>query len=169
MENEFSLALPYPEVDKVPDERDALRLYDLYAGRFSEMTAVCSYVYQSVVSSDPCVARLVKGIAAVEMRHLDLLAKAIFALGGDPVFAGRYNYFSGRYADCENDLRTFIQNDIYAEINAAESYRTTAEASFNPQLKELLCRIAMDEDLHVELLTRCYEELFGEKAGGGGD
>lgn len=169
MENEFSLALPYPEVDKAPDERDVLRLYDLYAGRFSEMTAICSYVYQSVVSSNPCVARLVKGIASIEMRHLDLLAGAIFALGGDPVFAGRYNYFSGRYADCENDLRTFIRNDVYAERNAAESYRATAEASVNPQLKELLCRIAMDEELHVELLTRCFEELFGENAGEGGD
>jgi len=159
MNNEFSLALPYPEVDRAPDEREVGRLYDLYAGRFSEMTTICSYVYQKVIVCNPCVAGLLGGIAAVEMLHLNLLAQAIFALGGDPVFAGRYNYFSGRYADYEKDVCVFLQNDVEGERRAAAEYRSAADASCNPQLRELLMRIAMDEDYHAELLTGCYNEL----------
>lgn len=158
MDNEFSLLLPYPTVTSARDERDLNALYDLYSGRFSEMTATSTYVYQSIISGKSCLARLLGGIAMVEMRHIDLLGKTILALGGDPVFAGRYNYFSGRYADYEKEVKTFLQNDILAEQNAAESYRAAAEQSANPELKDLLIRIAMDEDLHVELLTNCYKE-----------
>lgn len=159
MDNEFSLLLPYPTVTSAHDERDLNRLYDLYAGRFSEMTSTCTYVYQNIISGESCLARLLGGIAMVEMHHLNLLGNAIFALGGDPVFAGRYNFFSGRYADYEKDVKVFLQNDIIAEQNAAESYRSAAELSDNPELKDLLIRIAMDEDLHIELLTNCYKEF----------
>ncbi len=159
MDNQFSLLLPYPAVTPAPDERDLSRLYDLYAGRFSELTTICTYVYQSIIVDNECISRILKGIAIVEMRHLNLLGNAILALGGDPVFAGRYNYFSGRYADYEKDLCVFLQNDVAGERSAAESYRAAAELSRNGELSELLIRIALDEDLHVELLENCYKSL----------
>lgn len=159
MNTEFALALPYPAVDSANSDNDLLRLYDLYAGRFSELTAICTYSYQSVIAQNPCVERLVSGIAQVEMFHLKLLAKAIFALGGDPVYAGRYNYFSGRYADYEKDVCVFLSNNAASERQTAENYREAARLSYNRQIKELLERIAMDEEMHVELFTCCYNDL----------
>lgn len=159
MNAEFSLPLPYPKVCGGFDERDCIGLYDLYAGRFSEMTAVCGYVYQSAVARDECLVRVLRGIAAVEMHHLDLLAGAIVSLGGDPVFAGRHNFFSGRYADAEREVCAFLQNDIYAEKNAAAEYRRVAELTRDGGLKELLYRIALDEDLHFDILSCEYERF----------
>lgn len=153
------MPLPYPCICAERDERECVRLYDLYAGRFSEMTAICGYVYQSAITSDERLVRVVEGIAAVEMRHLDLLANAIVSLGGDPVFAGRHNFFSGRYADTEKEPSVFIQNDIFSENAAAAEYRRIAALSGNCSLKELLCRIALDEELHAEILGCEYERL----------
>lgn len=160
MNVEFSLPLPYPNVCGGSDERDCVRLYDLYAGRFSEMTAVCGYVYQSANALDERLVRALRGIAAVEMHHLDLLAGAIVRLGGDPVFAGRHNFFSGRYADTERDVLAFLQNDVYAEKNAAAEYRRVAELTHDCGLKKLLYRIALDEDLHVDILSCEYERVL---------
>lgn len=153
--------VPYPEVTGSAGQKTLANLYDLYAGRASEMTAICTYVYQHVLTEKEYaeLAGLFMGIGGVEMRHLDLLAEAIYALGGDPVYAGRYSWFSGSYADYTKDVKLMLQNDIETEKAAAEAYKQAANATDNQSLAELLMRIAMDEELHAELLTCALEKL----------
>ena len=153
--------VPYPEVTGSAGQKTLANLYDLYAGRASEMTAICTYVYQHVLTEKEYaeLAGLFMGIGGVEMRHLDLLAGAIYALGGDPVYAGRYSWFSGSYADYTKDVKLMLQNDIETEKAVAEAYKQAANATDNQSLAELLMRIAMDEELHAELLTCALEKL----------
>lgn len=153
--------VPYPEVTGSAGQKTIANLYDLYAGRASEMTAISTYAYQHVLTEKEYaeLAGLFMGIGGVEMRHLDLLAGAIYALGGDPVYAGRYSWFSGSYADYTKDVKLMLQNDIETEKAAAEAYKQAANATDNQSLAELLMRIAMDEELHVELLTCALEKL----------
>lgn len=147
--------MPYPEITGSAGQKTLANLYDLYAGRASEMTAVSTYVYQHVLTEKDCeqISRMLMGIAMVEMRHLNLLAGAIRDLGGDPVYAGRYSWFSGSYADYTKDVKLMFENDIEAEKAAAEAYRQAAGLTDNQSLAELFMRIAMDEELHAELFS----------------
>ena len=157
----YNVNMPYPEVSGGVSERTLMDLYDLYAGRTSEMTAVTTYVYQHVLTEKDYaeIAELLGGIGMVEMKHIELLASAINAFGGDPVFAGRYNWFSGSYTDYEKDLKQMLVRDVEAEKAAANAYIKVAENTDNQSLKQLLTRISMDEELHVALLTAALERL----------
>lgn len=157
----YNVNMPYPEVSGNVSERTLMDLYDLYAGRTSEMTAVTTYVYQHVLTQKQFeeISELISGISMVEMRHIELLASAINTFGGDPVFAGRYNWFSGSYADYEKDLKQMLLRDIEAEKAAANAYLKAAENTDNESLKELLTRISMDEELHVTLLSAALERI----------
>lgn len=160
MNRQYSLCLPYPEICGRVTPREMEMLYDMAAGRFSEMTTLCSYVYQSVISAETDeISRIVANIAKVEMEHYELLACAIFKLGGDPFFAGRYNYFSGSYVDYEKITKVFIHKDIDGELAAINAYREAAENSSNQSLSDLYLRIAMDEELHVQILSDLLQEI----------
>ncbi len=156
---EFSLALPYPELSGKITNDELIQLYDLYAGRFSELTAVTTYSYQSVIVNDCKIASVFKRIAMTEMVHLNKLAKAIFFFGGAPVYAGKYNYFSGSYTDYESDLKQMILNDVQTERQSIYEYKQLITRTQNQSLCELLSRIAMDEELHLNLLECLYNEL----------
>ncbi|MBR3864018.1 MAG: ferritin-like domain-containing protein [Clostridia bacterium] len=156
---EFSLALPYPELSGKITNDELIELYDLYAGRFSELTAVTTYSYQSVIVNDCNLSTIFEKIAESEMVHLSKLAKAIFFFGGAPVYAGKYNYFSGSYADYESDLKQIILNNAQGERQAIYAYKQLATRTQNQSLCELLSRIAMDEELHLNLLEKIYNEI----------
>ena len=77
MSGNCSLELPYPKVIGQVTQREIEKLYDLYAGRFSEMTAITSYTYQSVITSGMPLSELLEEISVVEMRHLQMLASLV--------------------------------------------------------------------------------------------
>ena len=158
---EFSLALPYPELSGSISNTELNELYDLYAGRFSELTAITTYSYQSVIVNDCKISNLFARLAVTEMEHLNKLAKAIFYFGGAPVYAGKYNYFSGSYTDYESDLKELILNNIQGERQAIYAYKQFALATQNQSLCELLSRIALDEELHLNILQDLYNEVIG--------
>ena len=156
---EFSLALPYPELSGKITNDELSELYDLYAGRFSELTAITTYCYQSVIVNDCKISKIFEQLAITEMVHLNKLANAIFFFGGAPVYAGKYNYFSGSYTDYESDLKQIILNNAQGETQAIYAYKQFATRTQNQSLCELLSRIAMDEELHLNLLQQLYNEI----------
>ena len=89
---EFNLDLPYPEVCGEITPKELGELYDLYAGRFSELTAITSYVYQSIICGDKELCEVLLKISVTEMEHCEMLGKSILVFGADPVFAGRFNF-----------------------------------------------------------------------------
>ena len=163
MFDQINLNLPYPQVEGVATEREVLCLYDFYAGRFSELTAITTYVYQSVILGDCSLSKLLNEISLVEMEHLNLLAKALVVFGADPVFTGKYNYFSCDYTNYSKDVRDFLTTNIQWEMDAEKQYKKLANETQNQSLSQLLTRIAMDEEMHAKLLTNAYLELFNEQ------
>lgn len=161
MFSNFSLSLPYPTVCGKVDEKELLNLYDLTSGRFSEMSATCGYVYQSIICGDK-LHHLFSGLAVTEMQHVELLMQAIKIFGGDPVFAGKHNYFSGSYINYEKNLKQIFFNNVESEKQAIKEYTRVAENTQNQSLCDLLTRIAMDEQLHEQLLINAYYEIFNE-------
>ncbi len=160
---EYNVQLPYPEISGEISAREVEWLYDLYAGRFSEMTAITSYFYQSVIVGSGALQKLLLNISIVEMEHLERLGEALVRFGADPVLAGKYSYFTCDYTNYSKDVRDFLTTDIEGEINAKKEYLTFANRTKNASLCELLTRIALDEELHIELLKQAYFELFGER------
>ncbi len=162
MQEEYNVNLPYPEISGEVPLREIEDLYDFYAGRFSELTAISSYIYQSIICNDERLAGLLLHISIVEMEHLEKLGKALVSFGADPVFAGRYNYFSFSYTNYSKDVRDFLTKNIQGEQNAKKAYLELAYKTQNQSLRELLTRIAMDEEHHVKLLNEEYYRLFNE-------
>ena len=162
MSGNCSLELPYPKVIGQVTQREIEKLYDLYAGRFSEMTAITSYTYQSVITSGMPLSELLEEISVVEMRHLQMLAEVLVTFGADPIFAGAHNYFTCSYTNYCKSVREFLTTNIDGELSAREEYLALANTTQNSSLCELLTRIAMDEEMHAQLLKTAYEELFLE-------
>lgn len=162
MEGEYNLNLPYPEISGEASAREIEDLYDLYAGRFSELTAITSYIYQSIICNDTQLSKLLLRISITEMEHCERLGKALMTLGADPVFAGRYNYFSCGYTNYSKDVRDFLTANINGEENARRAYLELAYKTQNQTLRELLTRIAMDEEHHFKLLNEEFYRLFNE-------
>jgi len=155
----YSLALPYPQLEGEINQKELLSLYDLCSGRFSKMSSICSYLYQSIIS-DEQVKELFAGIANSEMHHLSLLLNAIKHFGGNPIFAGKHNYFSGSYVNYENDLKQVFFDNVYLKRQSVKILTNLSANTNNGSFCNLLTRIAMDEQLHEQLLINAYISIF---------
>lgn len=153
---------PYPDIGGLPKNPvDAKRLMNVYGGKGGETDAILTYTYQSYVvwQSFPELASLVKQVAIVEMKHHELLGKAIFKLGGLPVIAGRNAYFSGTWPDYRTKPEDFLAANVKAEESAIAYYEAVKNAVKTDELKQLLSRIIEDEVLHVKLFSEALASL----------
>ncbi len=164
MENsQYDLDIPYPEiVESTFSPETVAILRNLYAARFSELTAVTTYSYQSRVLGEkfPDVTKLLENISMTEMKHLELLAEAIVEFGGDPSYINsRGQFWSGIYVDREKDVCRILKNGIRAETAAIGDYSMAATRVKNSSLRDLLLRIAQDEQHHKMLLEQELAKL----------
>ncbi|NLC53912.1 MAG: peptidoglycan-binding protein, partial [Firmicutes bacterium] len=82
----YTLPVPYPEPRVVaPNAFYAQLLLEDYAGMVSELTAVHQYLYNHYYFEKE-LSGMVKSIAIVEMKHLELLAETILLLGEAPEY-----------------------------------------------------------------------------------
>ncbi|EOR27267.1 CotJC protein [Clostridium sartagoforme AAU1] len=86
LQDSYSLGLPYPKI-KVYDKNSiyADLIKKSYAGEVSELTAITQYTYHQLITSD-YIKNTLKGIAIVEMHHLEILGELLIALGENPTF-----------------------------------------------------------------------------------
>ena len=78
MDKRFCCDLPYPPVEVTcPDPACVPILRDLYAGQRSELGAITQYCYQSFLLGlrDEELSGMLRGIAIVEMHHLEMLGQ----------------------------------------------------------------------------------------------
>lgn len=152
--------LPYPKIDiKVKNRNEVNLLMPVYGGRESETTAIFSYIYGHYVTGDieGDLSDCLLNIAITEMHHHDLLGEAIFDLGGTPYIGGNYNYWQGGYVNYEKDPIRIIKNAIAAEKQAIHDYRIVISRTSMPEIKLLIERIILDEQIHIETLNRLLE------------
>ncbi|MBQ2713321.1 MAG: manganese catalase family protein [Clostridia bacterium] len=144
------------------DIRLADMIAEVYAGRYSEMTAVMRYSFQHTVSelnpSYRMLADALRGIAVSEMNHLSRLGNLIGALGRVPVYANAKGQpFSAMSVDFESDAKRFLQNDIDGEYLAIDDYEYLIAHCDNEQVNAVIRRIVEDEKVHILTLN----ELLG--------
>ena len=165
----YNLNLPYPPVQPGRDHQTASLLLEDYSGAASELTAVPQYFYASAQMQGRCQAiyETMKQVAIAEMLHLDLLAQAIIAKGGDP----RYVTMGGRKPErCWNsgviayskDPACILLESIDAEQGAINQYRRHIRCIEDVSVQALLERIVLDEERHLQLFQQLYRQMMGQ-------
>ena len=158
--------MPYPKVKVLKENKEYARLLShAYASNESELTIVHLYIYQSVILEDknPEIAKILKEIAKVEMHHLYLLAAAIKKLGCDPIFADcnlyMESYWNSNYVYYDTDLNLILEIDIDSEKRAIHDYQMLLTTINDSYLKQLINRIILDEQIHLEIFLQLYKSL----------
>ena len=160
--------LPYPEVmveEKNPYYADLLS-WD-YAGRGSELTAVMLYSYQHFdkFKENKEFAKIIAEIAEVEMKHLELLGETIKLLGKEPVYKtcestrGDCIMWSATNVDYETNLKEMLEVNIKSESTAIKTYTNHRKIIKDKYIKELISRILLDEQRHLEIFKTLYNSL----------
>lgn len=163
MNNKYASDLPYPEITVAENPSEAKLLMPVYSGSAGELTAVLTYAYQSYITPKyPELAKALKGIAVTEMKHHALLGKTIYALGGYPIMGAR-TYWNGSFADYTTSPKKYLAENIIAEQNAIMNYERTILNLSTDEVKLLLERIILDEEIHIKIFKELLKEYFGEK------
>ncbi|MDD2505645.1 MAG: manganese catalase family protein, partial [Bacilli bacterium] len=146
--------MPYPEI-KVTEKNPeyANLLLDDYVGFVSEMTAVNQYYYHyiEIKKIDEEIADMLFNISIVEMQHLNVLAKLISLLGEKPIYKSGDNYWNGDFVYYGDNILSQLEADLQAEYDAIENYEKNIDLIDDPYIKNILRRIVLDEEIHVQL------------------
>lgn len=160
---EYRVNIPYPEVKvEKKDIEIAKDLLDAYAGRISEDSAVHDYVFQMMMQDKEELKKILRGIAIVEMGHIDILGRLIYALGLTPLFASveenHTKWFSGEYVNYEKNWEQTLRDNIYQEEAAIRNYEKIILKTNDVNVKHILKRIILDERVHIEIFTKLLEQ-----------
>ena len=80
---------PYPTITDATNNAKTVRVIkNLMSGYDSELKAVLQYFYQSSLSYkiQPEISKIFEEISVAEMKHMELLSRAIVDFGGDPKY-----------------------------------------------------------------------------------
>jgi bacterioferritin len=161
----YFVKAPYPKikVEEINVNYGDILLED-FAGSVSELTAINLYVFQHIVSEDifKDYSELIRGIAIVEMKHLDLLGGTIKLLGVKPVYINSFvpngQLWNASYVDFSDNILDMIAKDIESEEQAIVQYESHINLIHDRYVRRLLERIVMDEELHIRLFNRLYKK-----------
>lgn len=162
----YNVCGPYPPI-KVEKENShyANLILMNYASSLSEMTAINQYIYHSIVleKNYEDIADTIRGIAIVEMHHLDILGHLALALGKAPRYwyirKGKPSYWNAKVVAYGNKPKIALKEDINAEIDAIHQYRQTMEHIKDHYVNNIIARIIEDEEYHLEIF-RCLQNKY---------
>ena len=123
-------------------------------------------VIDSVLTRErwPKIAEYFHHIMIVEMRHLELFCQAAQLLGGRPPAlsnAGGASYWNASCCSYRKDLPALLNAAAAGESQTIAQYRRQAEQLPDPNICELLKRILLDEEKHLVIFRRLYQEYCG--------
>lgn len=157
--------IPYPKI--IVEKKDikvAKDILNSYAGRVSEDTAVHNYVFQMMMQDNDEMREILRGIAIVEMHHLEILGKLVYALGLTPLFASALDnhtkWFSGEYVNYERNWEQTLRDNIFQEEMAIKNYEHIILKTKDENVKHILKRIILDERVHIEIFTKLLEQTI---------
>jgi len=158
------LPKPYPHVKtESKNMYYASLLTSDFAGTISEMSAVSMYTYQQIISSTPKISDTLSCISKVEMHHMEILGELISILGGNPRIAVQSGsnciFWSAQYISYETNPKIFLKENISAEMATIANYKTRISQITDPYIQDILARIIMDEEYHIELFRALLDEL----------
>ena len=163
---EFKLNKPYPRVavERINLFYAALLTND-YAGTDSELSALNTYLYQHLISTDPIVSEALLSIALTELNHLKTLGRLILLLGGKPRFAvqsgGNCRCWNAQNICYETNPAAFLKENIVSEKASLTNYKTRLTQIADKAVKKCLERIIADEEHHIAIFTELLARLDG--------
>lgn len=163
---QFADSAPYPAVQVWgPDARYARAMLSNIGSCNSEMSAVCLYFYNSIITRNTFsqVAECFQQISVVEMRHMDMFGQLAWLLGADPRpwSYGRKNmsYWSPGCNQYPGQIVRVLDNAIKGENAAIEKYRNQAAWIKDPNIVDILNRIILDEEHHIQIFYQLYQDI----------
>ena len=161
---------PFPPIEvERPYLPYARMLTQNMASAQSEMTTIYQYLYQHWMaeSVQPEFAAVLRKIAQVEMRHLDILGRLIVLLGGDPrcqtAVGSRRSAWNGNMVNHTHQLVSMARSDLIGEQHARNTYLAQANMVRDEKLAAVLRKLAADEDVHVGICQRFLGEFEQRK------
>jgi len=151
-------AIGYPELSNVrQNPKYADILLNSFAGDAGEFTAISQYIYEHMeLDRYNNISKILLSIAEEEMIHLDMLGKLIRKLGKKVYFgSGEKTMWHGELVKYNfNSIYEMILYNIESEQKAIKGYREAIKFTQNKSIKELLERIILDEQTHIEIFNR---------------
>lgn len=150
--------IPYPKLMNIrQNTRYANLLYDNFAGEEGELTAVNQYIYEHIeLKRYEGLSKILLSIAIEEMHHLELIGDLIKRLGRKPYYMNQnqcmWNANNIKYHF--NNVYDMLMFNIESEKKTIESYKEAIKYTQNKSIKDLLERIMLDEQTHLEIFNR---------------
>ena len=150
--------IAYPSLANIrQNQRYANLLYDNFAGEQGELTAVNQYIYEHIeLNRYESFSKILFSIAKEEMHHLELIGDLIKRLGKKPYYINQnklqWNAENVKYHF--NNVYDMLMFNIESEKKAIEGYREAIKYTQNKSIKDLLERIILDEQTHLEIFNR---------------
>ena len=143
-------------------------LYEAYAGKDSELTAITTYLYQAVLLDRPEFDALFRPIAYDEMRHLEKLALSLRYLGVDPKYgafsSGHWVEWRAHFVNYTSDLCAMLDSNIADEAEGHRHYLELAQNIPIPEIQCLLTEMAADEERHYQQFCQAKLQYCDELA-----
>ncbi len=167
MNENFKVALniPYPKIEiSSKDPNFAYKIFNVYAGKVSELSAITQYSFQSFYLKNYSeLSKILEQIAEVEMRHLKILGELIKELGLTPYYVtyccgNRANPWNADFIDFTTDYRSMLLSNINSEVIAIKDYNNLISYTNDPNIKEIIKRIIIDEEHHLKIFTELLRQ-----------
>lgn len=165
-EYDVTVDLPYPQIQAETRRKDyAYAMLSNIGSSNSEISAITLYFYNSVILNPDYVdfAKCFHKISMVEMHHLDIFATLAYQMGADPRLWSMEKrglcYWSPAYNNYPRGIKQVIENSLKSELDAIHKYTRQAETICDANVVEILKRIILDEQHHVEILNTMLEQI----------
>lgn len=146
----------------IKNNKTASMLKALASGKYSELTASTTYIYQHIVSENsyPEIAAALEEIGINEMTHLDALMAATLAFGGNPTYTnGQGSFWNARLVNYNNNVQKYLNENIKAEEVAIADYEKAKTKTDNQSLITLFDEIINDEKIHIEIFKEMLKDI----------
>ena len=161
----YNVELPYPPIDNLNvNVKYGQMLLSNLSGLHSEMNTLSLYFYNSIITkySHPKIREAMEEICKIEMKHLKIFADMCYLLGVDPRLWDCQNdyleYWSPGFNIYPRQIHSMLENAIIQEQNTISIYSHQIDLIDEPIICNMLKRIILDEQLHVEI----FQELLRE-------
>ena len=163
---DVKIELPYPPIQADSHNPEyAYAMLSNIGSSNSEMSAVSLYFYNSVILNPDYAdfAQCFHQVSLVEMHHLEIFSTLAYQMGLDPRLWYAKNqrecYWTPAYNDYPRRIREVIENSIKGEEAAVEKYRKQADTICDAGIVEILNRIILDEEHHIQIFHTMLDLL----------
>ena len=138
--------------------RYANMLYNNFSGEAGELTAVTQYLYEHMeLKRYENFSKIMLSISIEEMKHLEMIGGLIKRLGRKPYFINKEGLAWNSESNLKyhfNSIYDMLTFNIESEKKAIEEYREVIKYTQNKSIKDLIERIILDEQTHLEIFNR---------------